>query len=128
VLIGFLLLSWMWDRVTTSCHGTQDTISHYYFQATMRVPGTGSCPTGKGNQTEPCTIMIAATPVPFGPNISEPSTGTTVFTYIDPVDDPDMLPIPQVGGLAAWPWPTADNPNPVVAVDKQGNRCDQVCK
>jgi hypothetical protein len=126
--MGFLLLSWMWDRVMTNCHGKADTMSYYYFQATMREPGIGSCPTGKGNKTAPCTIMIAATPIPFGHNISEPSSGTTVFTYDDPVSTPDMLPIPPVGGLAAWPWPTTDNPNPVIAVDGQGNRCNQVCR
>ena len=128
MLLSFLLLSWMWDRVTTDCHGGRESMSHYYFQATMRVLGTGSCPTGQGNKTEPCPAMVAAPPIPFGPNIGDPGTGTTVLTNVDPVDNPDLLPIPQVGGLAAWPWPSAENPDPVVAVDMQGNRCDQVCR
>src|SRR5262245_1475971 len=128
MLMSFLLLSWLWDRVIRDCHGGTETIHHYYLQATMRVTGMGKCPIGKGNQTTPCSVVLTAPPVPFGPNIGHPGTGTTVLTYVDPVEDPNLLPIPPVGGLAAWPWPSADNPNPVVAVDMGGNRCDQVCR
>ena len=126
--MSLLLLSWMWDRVTSDCHGGKETISYYYFQATMRETQMGECPTGQGNKTTPCLITVAAAPIPFGPNIGDPGTGTTVLTWVDPVDDPGLLPDPPVGGLAAWPWPGADNPNPVVAVDLGGNRCDQLCR
>ena len=128
MLMSLLLLSWLWDRVVRDCHGGSEAIHHYYLQATIRVNGMGTCPTGKGNQTTPCPATLTAPPVPFGPNIGDPGTGTTVLTYVDPVADPNLLPIPPVGGLAAWPWPSADNPNPVVAVDMGGNRCDQVCR
>jgi hypothetical protein len=124
MLMSLLLLAWMWDRVVTNCHGGPETIHHYYFQATMRQNAPGYCPT----QTEPCGTIVAASPVPFGPNFGDPSTGSVVSTWVDPVAYPDMLPLPPVGGLAAWPWPTADNPSPVVAVDMNGNRSDSVCQ
>ena len=128
MLMALLLLSWIWDRVVTNCYGGPETVSHYYFQATMREVRLDSCPTGQGNKTAPCLVVVAAPPYPFGPNISDPGTGSTVTTSVDPVAQPDLLPVPPVGGLAAWPWPTADNPNPVVVVDTMGNRCDQVCR
>jgi hypothetical protein len=128
MLMALLLFAWTWDRVLTDCQGRSETTSHYYFQATMRETGMGSCPTGQGSQTEPCLIVVPAPPLPFGPNIGDPGTGTTVSTWVDPVAFPDLLPQPPVGGLAAWPWPTADNPNPVVSVDRAGNRCTDTCR
>ncbi len=127
MLMSLLLLTWLWDRVVKDCHGAPESIHHYYLQATMRQNGIGLCLTGQGNQTTPCPVVFKAPPVRFGPDIGDPGTGTTVLTYVDPIEDPDLLPIPPVGGLAAWPWPGADNPHPVVAVDMRGNRCDQAC-
>ncbi|MCI0657768.1 MAG: hypothetical protein L0170_11945 [Acidobacteria bacterium] len=127
MLMSLLLLSWVWDRVVKDCHGGPETIRHYYLRATMRQIGTGMCPTGQGNQKAPCTAVLTAPPVRFGPDIGDPGTGTTVLTYVDPVENPNLLPIPPVGGLAAWPWATVDNPHPVVAVDMSMNRCDQAC-
>ena len=127
MLMSLLLLSWLWDRVVKDCHGAPETIHHYYLQATMRQNGMGLCPVGQGNQTTPCPVVITAPPVRFGPDIGDPGTGTTVLTYVDPIEDPDLLPTPPVGGLAAWPWPGPDNPHPVVSVDMRGNHCDQVC-
>ena len=126
--MALLLLTWVWDRVVTDCRGRTEIMSHYYFQATMRETREALCPIGQGKQTVPCTILVPAPPIPFGPNIGDPGTGASVLTWVDPVAVPDLLPIPPVGGLAAWPWPTADNPNPVVAVDMRGNRCDEVCR
>jgi hypothetical protein len=123
LLVGF----WTWDRVVTDCKGGPERMSHYYLQATVRVMGQGACPSGPGNQTEPCLIAVPSTPLPFGPNIGDPGTGTTVTTYLDPIKYPSMLPIPPLGGFSAWPWPTADNPHIVISVDLQGNRCDQNC-
>ncbi len=127
MLMAFLVLSWMWDRVVTDCRGGPKTVSYYYFQATMREIGTAPCPPGTGIHTGPCTVILSAPPVAFGPNIGDPGTGTTVFTYVDPVETPDMLPDPPLGGLAAWPWPTLDNPHPVVAVDRSGSSCKESC-
>jgi hypothetical protein len=128
MVMTLLLLSWLWDRVIRDCSGGSERIHHYYLQATMRQMGMGQCPTGKGNQTAPCPKVLTAPPVRFGPDIGDPGTGTTVLTYVDPIEDPNLLPIPPVGGLAAWPWVGADNPNPVVAVDMGGNSCMQVCQ
>jgi len=128
LLIIGLLLSWTWNRVVSDCHGGPERTSYYYYKATVRVMGPSTCPTGQGNQTQPCLIVVPGAPLPFGPNISDPGTGRTVLSWVDPVEDPDLLPIPPLGGFAAWPWPTADNPNPVVAVDYAGNHCDQLCK
>ncbi len=127
MLMAFLVLSWMWDRVVKDCMGGPKIVSYYYFQATIREMGPGSCPTGRGSQTEFCFTAVPANPVPFGPNIGDPGTGTTVFTYVDPIETPDILPDPPLGGFAAWPWPTRDNPHPVVAVDRVGNSCKQTC-
>jgi len=128
MVMTLLLLSWLWDRVVRDCHGAPETIHHYYLQATIRQMGMGQCPTGKGNQTAPCLTVVSAPPVRFGPDIGDPGTGTTVLTYVDPIEDPNLLPTPPVGGFAAWPWVRADNPNPVVAVDMGGNSCLEVCQ
>jgi hypothetical protein len=125
MLMAFLILSWAWDRVIKDCHGHPEKVSHYYLQATMRKTQLGSCLVG--TMTVPCLVTVSAPPVPFGPNISDPGSGNTVYCWLDPVDNPDMLPDPPVGGLAAWPWQSSDNPNPVVAVDMSGNHCDQTC-
>jgi hypothetical protein len=127
VMMVVLLAAWMWDRVLTNCSGGQETITNYYFQATMFVQVAGTCPTGQGNQTMPCLKPSYLPPKPFGPNIGDPGTGTTVSTWLDPVADPGMLPDPPVGGLSAWPWPCAGNLSPVVAIDRGGNRSDQTC-
>ena len=126
--MSLLFLSWIWNRVVTNCFGGPESTSYYYFQATMREIRQDQCPTGHGNKTAPCLVVVAAPPVPFGPNVGDPGAGTSVTTPFDPVGTPESLPVPAVGGLAAWPWPTADNPNPVVAVDAVGNRCGQVCR
>ena len=127
-MMAFLLFTWAWNRVMTNCRGGPETVSFYYFQATMREIRQGSCPTGQGNKTFPCSIVVPAPPVPFGPNIGDPGTGVNVATWVDPVENPDLLPLPPVGGFAAWPWPTADNPDPVIAVDSAGNRGGQICR
>jgi len=127
MLMAMLLATWMWDRVVTDCHGGLERMSHYYFQATVRVMGPGTCASGPGNQTAPCIKSVPAAPRPFGPNIGDPGTGTTVSTEFDPVAYPQSLPNPPLGGFSAWPWTTADNPHVIISVDLQGNRCDQNC-
>jgi hypothetical protein len=127
MLMAVLLATWIWDRVITDCHGGPERMSHYYFQATVRVMGPATCATGQGNQTEPCIRAVPSTPLPFGPNIGDPGTGTTVSTYFDPIKFPYILPNPPLEGFSAWPWPTADNPHVIISVDLQGNRCDQNC-
>jgi hypothetical protein len=127
LLVLALVLSWMWDRVVTNCKGGPEQTSYYYFQATIRLEVWSQCRTGTGKVTVPCLVQSYARPIPFGPQIPDPRTGTTVFTWFDPVDDPTVLPTPPLGGVSAWPWPCADNRNPVVAVDASGNRCFQVC-
>lgn len=128
MLMAFVFLSWMWDRVLTDCRGQAESVSHYFFQATIRETAFGSCPAGLGNPGESCPAIVPAPPIAFGPNIGDPGKGKTVFTWVDPVANPALLPNPPLGGLAAWPWPTADNPDPVVAVDRAGNSCRQVCQ
>lgn len=127
MLMALLLATWTWDRVVTDCHGGAERTSYYYFQATVRVMGQGTCSSGTGSQTVSCPVSLPAAPVPFGPNIGDPGTGTTVYTYFDPVTYPQFLPDPPLAGFSAWPWKTADNPHVIVAVDLQGNRCDQNC-
>jgi hypothetical protein len=127
-LLGLsLLLSWTWDRVVTDCHGGPETVSHYYYQATVRIEVPINCPPGQGRSIDTCFVLLPGTPMPFGPNIGDPGTGTTVVSWVDPVADPDILPNPPLGGFVAWPWPTPDNPNPVISVDLAGNHCDQGC-
>ena len=128
MLMVLLLAAWVWDRVIVDCSGRQEVVTNYYFQATMREMVWSTCPTGQGNQTAPCLVWGPAPPRPFGPNIGDPGTGTTVSTWIDPVANPQMLPLPPVGGLAAWPLPTPDNPDPIVAIDRGGNRSGQTCR
>ena len=128
MLMAFLVLSWMWDRVLTDCRGQTESVSYYFLQATIREVAYQTCPLGQGRRTESCPYMVAAPPIAFGPNIGDPGKGTTVFTWVDPVADPDLLPDPPLGGFAAWPWPTPDNPDPVVAVDRAGNSCGQLCQ
>src|SRR5206468_8268538 len=110
--MALLLLSWIWDRVVTNCYGGPETVSHYYFQATMREVRLDSCPTGQGNKTAPCLVVVAAPPYPFGPNISDLGTGSTATTSGAPFAQPALLLCPRVGALAACPWPTAATPNP----------------
>ena len=129
MLLALLIGMWQWDRVVSDCHGNPERIHHYYFQATMRQNAWGTCPDPvKPNQTIPCMLFVPAAPVAFGPNIGDPGTGTVAYTWIDPVKTPNLLPLPPVGGLAIWPFATADNPNPVVAVDDAGNKCSDTCQ
>ena len=128
MLMAFLVLSWVWDRVLTDCRGQTEAVSYYFFQATIREMAFGSCPAGQGNRGESCPVLVPAPPIAFGPNIGDPGKGRTVFTWVDPVTNPELLPDPPLGGLAVWPWPTPDNPDPVVAVDRAGNSCRQVCQ
>lgn len=129
MLAVILLAVWSWDRVLTNCHGNPQATSHYYFQATIRLtsPTGGTCQDDQG-QDYACPVMLPGTPIPFGPTIPDPQTGTSVSTDLDPTLSPDMLPTPPVGGLSVWPWFTPDNPNPVVAVSFEGARSDQSCQ
>ena len=127
--MALILLTWMWDRVVANCNGGPEAIAYYQFHATVRVMQMGTCSTGQGNQTTPCKVVAAATPVFFGPRVLDPGTGTTVQTSFDPISDPSTLPLPPVGGFSAWPWPSSENPSPVVAVDYGGNASGEgVCR
>jgi hypothetical protein len=121
LFLGLCPLCWTWDRVVTDCHGAADlSVTHYYWVATVRVTQAATCTDGQG-LPYPCTSTIPGTPLRFGPDFDDPGVGVTVSTILDPVEDPSMLPTPAVGGLAAWPWPSADNPDPVLAIDGAGN-------
>lgn len=110
---------WMWDRVLTDCHGDPETTAHYLFSATTRITAQGTCIDEDGNPYT-CASTQPADPRPFA-QIPDPGTGFAVETSLDPVEDPDILPLPPVGGLTAWPWPSPENPEPVIAVDLAGN-------
>ena len=125
MVMALILLSWLWDRVLANCDGGQEAIAYYQFQATMRVTKMGTCTTGQGNQTYPCLVFVPQPPVTFGPRVSDPGAGNTVATIFDPVEYPASLPTPPVGGLSAWPWPSPENPVPIVAVDWGGNSSTQ---
>lgn len=125
MVMALILLSWLWDRVVANCDGGQETIAYYQFQATMRVMEMGTCSSGQGNQTYACKVVAAKPPVVFGPRVSDPGAGNTVTTVFDPISSPTTLPMPPVGGLSAWPWPSTENPSPIVAVDFGGNSSDQ---
>jgi hypothetical protein len=126
MLMALLLLSWMWDRVVTNCSGGTERIHHYYLRATMFQVGTGVC--GQGGQSKSCAMNSMAAPIRFGPDIGDPGTGTTVTTYVDALEDPTLLPTPLIGGLAAWPWPNASNPTPVMVVDMAGHTNSETCQ
>ena len=83
---------------------------------------------GQGGHALICPINAAAVPLRFGPDIGDPGTGTTVKTYVDAVEDPTILPDPPIGGLAAWPWPNASNPSPVMVVDMVGHTNSETCQ
>ena len=129
MVMALILLSWLWDRVVANCNGGQEAIAYYQFQATMRVYQMGKCPTGNGNSTYDCMLMAPVAPQAFGPHFSDPGSGNSVATVFDPVESPASLPMPPLGGLSAWPWPSPENPTPVVAVDYGGNKSgDNVCR
>jgi hypothetical protein len=121
MLMALILLTWMWDRVVANCDGGQEAIAYYQFQATLRVTQMGTCPTLQGNKTYACKVVVPLAPQVFGPRVSDPPSGSTVQTVFDPIEYPAALPMPPVGGLSAWPWPSPENPSPVVAVDHGGN-------
>ena len=124
--IALLLALISWDRVLTDCHGNPETVSHYYFRATMRQIVNFTCFDDQG-QPYPCLVTLPADPIRFGPDFPDPGTGTTVSSTVDPVEDPYLLPTPPVGGIAAWPWFTSDNQHPIVAVDCAGNQTGSPC-
>ncbi len=129
MVMALILLSWLWNRVTANCNGGQEAIAYYQFQATMRVMTMGTCPTGQGNQTYLCKVLAPLPPQVFGPRVPDPGNGSTVQTVFDPIEYPAALPMPPVGGMSAWPWPSPENPSPVVAVDYGGNTSgDNVCR
>ena len=126
LLLAACPMCWTWDRLTVDCHGNPETVSYYYFQATMRQIVNSSCFDDQG-QPYPCLVTLPADPIRFGPNIPDPGEGASVSTMADPVENPDLLPTPPVGGLAAWPWFTSDNPHPVAAEDDAGNKSGDLC-
>ena len=120
-MIALLVLALIsWDRVLIDCLGGQETMGYYYFQATMRQTVSVACLDEGGNPSV-CQEIIAMPPIRFTGDIPDPGVGTDVSTTYDPISDPNLLPTPPIGGLAAWPWRTADNNDPVVAVDAAGN-------
>lgn len=125
-LAALLLALVMWDRVLTDCNANTETVGHYFYQATIRVLVPAWCVDEFGQLFE-CSATIALDPIRFGPDIPDPGSGNTVTTDIDPVGHPEMLPDVPVGGLAAWPWFSFDNQEPVVAVDAAGNESTDPC-
>jgi len=120
LLTALLFAVWMWDRVLTDCHGSPETASYYYFQATVRETSASTCIDDQG-QPYICTVTLPGPPVRFTSDIPDPGTGTFVSTTYDPVLNPGpLLPTPPVGGLTAWPWPSPES-QPIVAVDGAGN-------
>lgn len=119
-MILALLMAWMWDRVLLNCQGGPEQMGYYYFSATTRVMQPYSCADDEGNP-QTCYRVAPALPLSFGFWMPDPGVGTTVSTDVDPVATPSMLPLPSVGGFSAWPWPSSENPGPVVAVDAAGN-------
>ncbi len=119
-MILLFLLAWTWDRVLTDCHSQPETVASYHFKATTRENVYLSCLDDQGQLTL-CLTSVPSSPLRFGPDIPDPGVGDSVSTLFDPVEDPNLLPTPAVGALAAWPWFSPDNPTPVVAVDAAGN-------
>jgi hypothetical protein len=115
MFLVLLLAAWIWDPVLTDCSGAPETVTHYYLRATARQAITDLCLNEQG-QVVTCQITVPSPPLRFGPDFTDTSSGS-----FDPVADPNLLPDPPLGGVTAWPWPTADNPDPVVAVDAAGN-------
>ena len=126
-LVVLFVALWSWDRVVTDCAGRSESTAYYYFQATVRQGQWILCRNSQ-NQLTLCYQVLSSAPIRFGPNISDPGVGTTVSTSYDPVTQPQFLPVPPVGAFVAWPWPSPDNPQPVVAVDYSGNAAGQVCQ
>jgi hypothetical protein len=121
LLVFLLLAAWTWDRPLLDCFGFPESLAYYRFRATMRETISYPCLDDQG-QPSVCTATVPGSPMPFGPQIPDPGVGTSVSTFFDPVEDPDLLPTPAIGALLAWPWPSfPDNPAPVVAVDTAGN-------
>jgi len=119
LLLAVCPLCWTWDRVLTSCTGGPETISHYYFQATVRLTVPATCVDDLGQEYD-CSYTIPGEPLRFGPDIPDPGEGASVSASFDPVAEPDLLPNPPVGAFHAWPWPSPEC-DPVVAVDAAGN-------
>ena len=126
MILSVLLALISWDRVLLDCHGGSELMGHYYFQATMRQTTQTVCLDDQG-QPYPCQMTLPSTPIRFGPDIPDPGNGATVSTIIDPVENPDMLPTPAVGGLAAWPWFSLEA-DPICAVDAAGNDSCRGCQ
>lgn len=126
MLAALVFMLWMWDRVLTNCRGEAESASYYYFQATVRLNATATCLDEQGNPYA-CTMVVPGASIRFTADIPDPGIGTTVTTTYDPVMFPDvLLPVPPVGGMTAWPWPTAEG-YPVVAVDPAGNKSGEAC-
>lgn len=120
-MLALLLVAyWSWDRVLTDCNGGSEVIDHYEWMATARTISDCLC-TDDNGQAVACPCTIPAPPIVFR-QFSDPGFGVSVTVADDPVGNPDLLPTPPVGGLTAWPWPSPENPDPVVAVDRAGNR------
>jgi hypothetical protein len=126
MLAALLLAAWIWDRTLFDCHGGSEVMGCYYFSATMRITESFSCVDGQG-QAATCYRSVPSLPLSFGLCFPDPGTGATVSTTVDPVGTPSLLPTPPVGGVAAWPWPTSENPGPVVARDAAGNESREAC-
>jgi hypothetical protein len=127
MIAALLLALWTWDRTLLDCLGGPETPAYYYFQATIRQNTVTTCTDDQG-QPFACTITLPGTPIRFTSDIPDPGTGTTVSTTYDPVANPGpLLPTPPIGGLTAWPWPSADNPAPVEAVDAAENKSSDPC-
>ena len=123
--VVLLAAIWSWDRVMTDCAGRPESTAFYYFMATVRQGQWTLCQEGP-NKLVPCYQVVSTAPIRFGPTISDPGVGTTVSTNYDPVSQPQFLPVPPVGAFVAWPWPSPDNPEPIIAVDWGGNKGGEV--
>lgn len=126
ILSAHAVASWTWDRVTTDCQGGTETVVEYLWSATCRGIAMTTCIDDEG-QAYPCPYSIPAPPILFRA-FSDPGAGTSVTVADDPVAYPDMLPTPPPGGMCAWPWPSPENPQPVIAKDAADNPSTQACQ
>ena len=123
-----LLAMWTWDRPLVDCAGQPEALAHYWMMATVRKysPFAGVCTDDTGAHTFACPAFIPGPPVPFV-QIPDPGVGATASTTVDPVGDPSVLPLPPVGSLSAWPWPSQENPGAIAAHDTAGNKSGDPC-
>jgi hypothetical protein len=121
LILSLLVAAWIWGRVLTDCQGGPEIVTHYHLMATCLVVALTVCTDAQG-QPFVCPETIHAPPIPLAFEVPDPGIGTEVRTEMDPVSMPDLLPLPPLDGVTAWPWPSPENPYPVVAVDWAGNR------